>query len=436
MTIETKAKPDRAPLEWHEEAVIGGVLNWPEDGFPSVVRMLEPEHFEHGSNPVIWTAIAELMGKGDPIDPVSVYGKLVDHGHKGHGHYLVTASGSALTANTEYHAKIVWESGQQRMLKRRIDDIVDRSSGGSFDEVAGGVLDAVRSVERVCGSSGPVHIREPLRDAMSRLEKLSIDPDAFRVCGTGLSDLDDQLLMEAGAVTVVAARPGMGKTALAAGMARECARDITRGSVCMFSLEMSAVSLVVRLVSRESRVETKALTDTRHQPAVSAAVDRLWRSGLYFDDRANISTTEMSQALKQLGKVRLVVVDYLQLAKMDGDGDRHDIRIGQVMKGLKAISKENACHVIVLSQLNRNVEKRNPPIPQISDLRDSGNIEEDADNILFIYRNDYYPNPDPNRRGVADVIIAKQRNGPQGTVELTWIPTTQTFANLSRSKQR
>ncbi len=422
------------PVAWHERSTIGGVIAHKNGGYPSEVLSLEPEHFTEQRHAHIWTAVAELIGSGEPTDAASVYEKLVGYGHPGLGSYLVELGMNfPLTANLDHHAKKVWGAGQQRLLKSRIDEIVKRSNGESFEDVAGGVLDAVRATERICEGRGLVHMQEPLREALSRLEKQATDPDSLRCCSTGLRDLDEKLTLEEGAMTIVAGRPGMGKTAFAAGIARDCARDITKGAVAMFSLEMSAVALVLRLMSREARVESKRLTDPRKQAQVAAAINRLWGAGLYFDDRGSIGPEEIHSALSRIDGVRLVVVDYLQLAKLDKKLERQDLRIGAVTKGLKRVAKAFSCHVLALSQLNRAVESRNPSRPQMSDLRDSGNIEEDADNVLFLYRDEYYE-PETQDKGVAEVIIAKQRNGPQGVVRLAWMPQFQTFADLAKGQ--
>jgi len=425
-------QPPTDPVEWHERAVIGTTMAMETGPYPAAILALESEHFSVRNHAVIWTAIAELIGRGDPTDAVAVYGVLIKHGHNGHGHLLARLTWEHITtAGVDHHAKQVWEAGQQRLLRSRINDIVERGSGGSFEEISTGVLDAVRNAERFCDNRGLVHVRQPMAEALTRLEKVATDPDALRCCRTGLADVDDQLTIENGSLTIVAGRPSMGKTAFAVGIARECSRDLTKGSVAIFSLEMSAVSLAIRLLAREARVPVKMLTNPRRQPQIAAALDRLSKSGLYLDDRGAIGPDEMSSTLARLGRVRLVVVDYLQLTRTSNAIDRHDLKIGAVTKGMKAIAKAHNCAVILLSQLNRRVEDRKPPRPLLSDLRDSGSIEEDADNVIMLYRGEYYDKT-TSKPGVAEVMIVKQRGGPTADVEVAWMPEIQTFADLSR----
>jgi replicative DNA helicase len=419
---------------WHEQAVIGGTMEWSlakSEPLPNEVLTLEPEHFGDQRHGIIWMAIAELIGAGDPCDEVAVFGKLYQHGHQGYGAYLAQLGYEhALCANLSYHAEKVWELGQQRLLKSRVQDIVDRSDG-SYEDVAGAVADAAQSVQRMCSPGGLAHIREPLRQAVVRMEALSKNPDAMRCCKTGLDDFDAMLALEHKALSIIAGRPSMGKTAFAGGIAREIARDVTGGVVALFSLEMAAVQIIMRLIQREARVGKDGFANPRKQPTIANAVGRLWNACLYVDDRPGLSVSQMEAELKRVAPVRLILVDYLTLIKFDSGLDRHDLRVGEAVKGLKNLAKEFNCHTIALSQLNRKVEERSDKRPTMSDLRDSGAIEEHADNIVFLYRDEYY-NPQSESRGHAEAIIAKQRNGKTGTVRLAFMPDFQLFAGLSR----
>ena len=422
--------------KWHEESVVGGVMVWSEDErgpWPTEILALEPEHFDDCKLAKIWWAVAELIGGGHGCDLPAVAAKVEEHGHKGMASLLAELNNHGLACNLGHHAACVWDAGQSRLLKARLKDAVERSDGG-IEDVAAGVADALRGAQRICGASGGlIHVREPLREALARIEMLSKNPDAMRFVKTGLKDLDRVLVLEESALTVVAGRPGMGKTAFAGLVARSASKNITKGSTCVFSLEMSAVAVVTRLIQGESKISKTDLGNPAVMPEMMSGINRLHGSDLYFDDRAGLTPTEMIEALRRQGRVRLVIVDYLQLAKTDASIERQDLRVGAITKALKGIAKTFRCHVLALAQLNRGVESRKPPVPMMSDLRDSGAIEEDADNVVFLYREDYYDKR-TDRKGEADIIISKQRNGATDTVRAAWLPQYQIFADLDNRR--
>jgi replicative DNA helicase len=222
----------------------------------------------------------------------------------------------------------------------------------------------------------------------------------------------------------------MGKSALAGNIAAECAKDVTKGATCLFSLEMSAVSLVRRLVAARSKIPSKRMVARIGDPGLMNAIEKTHHLDLWVDDRSGIGPAQIRQALLRLPKVRLVIVDYLQLVATDASIERHDLRLGAITKGLKSIAKDFNCHVIALSQLNRRVEERRPPVPMVSDLRDSGNLEEDADNVWMLYRAGYYDQGADSTE--ADLIIGKARNGPTGTIRIGWNKDRQQFYGVAR----
>jgi replicative DNA helicase len=413
------------PLEWHERATIGGALNLDEGQPPVEILALEPEHFEDRRHSIIWTAVCELLGGGHPVDQITIAAKLAEHGHKG---LLALIAELAFThctnVNLGYHARQVWDAGQHRILRSRIDDVVERSDGDSFDEVKSGVLDAVKSIERLSDGRGLVHVREPLRKALSALADQYENPDADLMGKTGLKDLDHLIRMKSGELSVIAARPSIGKSALAASIARDCARDPSR-KVCLFSLEMDALSLIIRLLQREAKTTAERLPELAHIGELIHPAERIGQANIYIDDRAAVSVDDIRAALKTISNPALVIVDYIQIAKLDQKLERQDIRIGAVTSGLKALAKEFACHVMALSQLSREAE-RGDGRPKLSHLRDSGAIEQDADIVLMLHR------PDDTVTAPTEIIVRKNRNGPTGTVSVAWFPEFQTFADLAR----
>jgi len=275
---------------------------------------------------------------------------------------------------------------------------------------------------------------------LDRVEEMSLNPNDITGVPTGFYDLDRMTSgMQAGDLIVLAARPSMGKTALAINIAEHVAlkEDLP---VAVFSMEMGASQLAIRIVGSigridQGRLRTGKLIDDEW-PRLSEAVEKLKAVSLSIDETPGLNTSELRASARRLarscGKLGLVVVDYLQLMSGSGggDGENRATELGEISRGLKMLAKELQCPVIALSQLNRGVEQRTDKRPMMSDLRESGAIEQDADVIMFIYRDDYY-NKDSKEPNVAEIIIAKQRNGPTGTVKLTFLKPITKFESYS-----
>jgi replicative DNA helicase len=275
---------------------------------------------------------------------------------------------------------------------------------------------------------------------LDRVEEMSQNPNDITGVPTGFFDLDRMTSgMQAGDLIVLAARPSMGKTALAINIAEHVAlqEDLP---VAVFSMEMGASQLAIRIVGSigridQGRLRTGKLIDDEW-PRLSDAIERLKTVSLSIDETPGLTTSELRASARRLarscGKLGLVVVDYLQLMSGSGggDGENRATELGEISRGLKMLAKELQCPVIALSQLNRGVEQRTDKRPMMSDLRESGAIEQDADVIMFIYRDDYY-NKDSKDPGVAEIIIAKQRNGPTGTVKLTFLKPITKFESYA-----
>jgi replicative DNA helicase len=277
---------------------------------------------------------------------------------------------------------------------------------------------------------------------LDRVEEMSQNPNDITGVPTGFFDLDRMTSgMQAGDLIVLAARPSMGKTALAINIAENVA--LNEGlPVAVFSMEMGASQLAIRIVGSigridQTRLRTGKLLD-EEWPRLTEAVERLRNVSLSIDETPGLTPSELRASARRLarncGKLGLVVVDYLQLmsGSSGADGDNRATELGEISRGLKMLAKELQCPVIALSQLNRGVEQRTDKRPMMSDLRESGAIEQDADVIMFIYRDDYY-NKDSKEPGVAEIIIGKQRNGPTGTVKLTFLKPITKFESYAGS---
>jgi replicative DNA helicase len=280
-------------------------------------------------------------------------------------------------------------------------------------------------------------------DLLGRVEEMSQNPHDITGVPSGFRDFDEMTSgLQPGDLIVLAARPSMGKTALAINIAEHVA--VGEGlPVAVFSMEMGASQLAIRLVGSIGRIDqghlrTGKLTDDEW-PRLTQAVEQLQSVSLFIDETPGLNPSELrgnaKKLARQCGKLGLIVVDYLQLMSSGStDGDNRATELGEISRGLKMLAKELQCPIIALSQLNRSVETRTDKRPMMSDLRESGAIEQDADVIMFIYRDDYY-NKDSKEPGVAEVIIGKQRNGPTGTVKLAFLKPLTKFETMARGNE-
>jgi len=409
-----------------EQAVIGGAL-LSGGKVPPEVLAVEPEHFTSERHGTIWAAILELLEERQPVDEITTHCKLKSWGVTDSAYLFELTDDTPTIVNLDIWARRLSEAGRKRLYDARMTAAL--TGNANTDEMLARVQEVAAEARKHEGTAGLVHIREPLKALYRELEEECQNPGTQRIAKTGLPDLDRATEMRAGHLTIIAGRPGMGKSALAGNISQNCARS-PLGSVALFSLEMDAVSLIRRMVAAQAKVDSGDLVHAikTHGDLVAEAFNKLHGLSLYVDDRPNLSVTDMRAALARLPDVRLVVVDYLQLSKMDSRLERHDLRVGAVTKGLKALAKDFKCHVIALSQLNREVEKRKPPIPCMADLRDSGNIEEDAENVWLLYREGYYNTKADKRE--AQIIIGKARHGKTGAVDVLWNAERQQFYQL------
>jgi replicative DNA helicase len=432
-----------------EQSVLGGLLldNGAWDRAADLLRDGDFYRYEHR---LIYAAIGVLVGASKPADVITVYeqlqnlGKADDCGGLAYLNALAQSVPSA--ANLRRYAEIVRERAILRKLIEASDEIATnafnpqgRAVSQILDEAEGRIFKIGEEGSRT--QQGFQTMDQLVMQLIDRVTELH-ENGAEEVTGvrTGFYDLDRMTAgLQPGDLIVLAARPSMGKTAFALNIAEHVA--VQEGlPVVVFSMEMGASQLALRLVGSLGRIDqqhlrTGALRDDEWT-RLTEAVDRLSKAAVFIDETPALNPAELRararRQARQCGRLGLIVVDYLQL--MSGSsGTSEENRatvLGEISRGLKALAKELQCPVIALSQLNRSVESRNDKRPMMSDLRESGAIEQDADVIMFIYRDDYY-NKDSKEPGIAEIIIGKQRNGPTGEVKLTFLKPLTRFDNLA-----
>ena len=427
-----------------EQSVLGSILI-EQDAIAKVVEILSPESFYRDAHKKIFRAAMTLYEKGEAVDLVTSAEELRRQGSidaSGGAAYLASLANSVPTAaNVEYYAKIVEEKAVLRNLIQSATQIV--TSGYENKEDAEAVLDRAEQLIFDISQKRSVKSYSPLKsvlvDAFDKIEHLYNNKGGVTGVPTGFRELDMITSgLQSSEFIVVAARPSMGKTVLCLNIARNAAVN-HNVPVVIFSLEMAKEQLAQRMLCAEAgvdgqRLRTGYLTES-DWPKLSAALGRLSDAPVFIDDTPGISVMEMrgkARRIKAEHGLGLVVIDYMQL--MQNLSRRHENRqqeISDISRSLKSLARELDVPVVALSQLSRAVEQRQDKRPMLSDLRESGAIEQDADVVAFIYRDDYY-NPESEKQNIAELIIAKQRNGPTGLVELYFHKELSRFDNLER----
>lgn len=427
-----------------EQSVIGAMMI-DRDAIITASEMLLPEDFYGKQYGTLFEAIVELQESDGVVDIVTLQDKLNEKGvpmEINNVEYLSNLVAAVPTsANIKQYCQIVSEKSLLRKLIRLNEDIANSCYTGreETDTILEETEKKIFSLVQKRNTSDYIPIRDIVMEAMNKIEKASQTSGTVTGIPTGFLDLDYKLAgLQPSDLVLVAARPSMGKTAFVLNIAQHVAfkQNLT---VAIFSLEMSEVQLVNRLFSLESSVNsgnirTGNLTDDDWDKLIETA-GVVGNSNLIIDATPGISISELRskcRKYKMEKDLKLIIIDYLQL--MSGSGRSSESRqqeISDISRSLKALARELNVPVVALSQLSRAVEQRPDKRPMLSDLRESGAIEQDADVVMFIYRDDYY-NKDTAEMGVAEIIIAKQRNGPIGTVKLAWLPDYTKFANLER----
>ncbi len=431
-----------------ESSVLGGLLldNQAWDRVGDLVNDSDFYRYEHR---LTYSAIAALVNASKPADVVTVFehlknlGKAEEAGGLAYLNSLAQYVPSA--ANIRRYAEIVRERAILRKLVAASDEIATNAFNPQGKPVAKILDEAEQKIFKI-GEEGS-RMKEGFQgmdtlvvDLLDRVQEMADNPMDVTGVPTGFIDLDRMTSgLQAGDLVVLAARPSMGKTAFAINIAEHVA--LNEGlPVAVFSMEMGASQLAVRIVGSIGRINqghlrTGKLTDDEW-PRLTEAIEKLRNVSLHIDETPGLTTSELRanarRLARQCGKLGLIVVDYLQLmsgSSSDG-GDNRATELGEISRGLKMLAKELQCPVIALSQLSRGVESRTDKRPMMSDLRESGAIEQDADIIMFIYRDEYYTKDACKEPGVAEVIISKQRNGPTGTVKLAFQNRITKFSSL------
>jgi replicative DNA helicase len=430
-----------------ELAVLAGML-FDREAITTANEILRAEDFYRPDNGKIFECMVEMYAKNVPVDVVTLSDKLSEKGiieqiTGGRDRIVELVSTYYTSANTHQHAQIVWEKSLLRKLIKASAFI--QNAGYEGKEEAAAILErAEKSIFEI--SQGATtrdfsHIQEVLVASMNKLEELYNNQGAITGVETGFADFDRKTAgLQPSEFILIGARPSMGKTAFLLNIAQHAA--VKKGvPTAIFSLEMGKEQLGHRLLCAEAgvdaqRLRTGALTD-EDWDQISMSIGNLSNAPLYIDDTPGISVTELRAKCRRLKiekNLGLVVVDYLQLMSVSASGrpESRQLEVSEISRSLKAIAKELNIPMLVAAQLSRAVESRADKRPLLSDLRESGSIEQDADVVAFLYRDEYY-NKETLKKGHAEVIIAKQRNGPVGTVDLAYLGNLTKFANLAHS---
>ena len=439
-----EATPDQLPpqnLE-AEEVILGGILLDP-DAIGRVADVLQPEAFYLGAHREIYRTALMLHSQGKPTDLTAMGAWLADTGQLekvgGSSRLSELVERTLSTASIDEVAKLVMDKYLRRQLIRSGNQVIRLGFDQSkpMDQVLDEAEQEIFAISQAKPSIGLTPTAEILTSTFEEIETRSLGT-AVAGIPVNFYDLDamTQGLQRADLI-IVAGRPAMGKTSIVLNMAKNVAQ-LHNLPVCVFSLEMSKEQLTYRLLSMEVGIESGRLRTGRlHQdewPLLGQGISNLGRLPLFIDDKPNSSVLEMRSLCRRLmaehgRELGLIVIDYLQL--MEGSGSENRVQeISRITRGLKGMARELNVPVIALSQLSRGVEARTNKRPMLSDLRESGSIEQDADIVMMIYRDEYY-NPDTPDRGITEVIITKHRNGPVGTVKLLFEPQFTRFRNLA-----
>ena len=441
-TLIRRVMPSSAETE---QAVIGSIL-MDKDEMMNVADILVPDDFYQSEYRMIYQAMVQINSEGRPVDLVTVHEQLksmnVPPEVSSLDFMIEVVNSVATSANAKHYAKIVKEKSLLRKVIKVNETIMEECYAGheSADAILEETEKQLFKLLQSRGAEDITPIKDVVMEAINRIEAASKQSGSVTGVPTGFTDLDYRTAgLQPSDMILIAARPSMGKTAFALNLAAHaaCKKHIT---TAIFSLEMSKVQLVNRFLSMESSVSaqnlrTGNLSETEWEKLVEGA-SIIGNSGLVIDDTPGISISDLRSKCRKIklehDDLGLIIIDYIQLMTSNTRSESRQQEVSEISRSLKALARELNVPVVALSQLSRAVEQRPDHRPMLSDLRESGAIEQDADVVMFLYRDEYYKK-DTDKPGVAEVIIAKQRNGPVGTVELAWIGDTQRFANLERS---
>ena len=435
-----------------EQAVIGGLLI-DNDAWDQVVERITETDFYRHEHRILFRAMTELMLQSMPLDIVTVTESLERSQELdivgGIAYVAELAKNTPSAANVSAYANIV----RERSILRQLIDVGGKISESAFQAGSKTALEVLDEAERKvfsiaeqesgrAGHQGPQIISEVLARTIDRIDTLFHSKSSMTGLGTGFGDFDRMTSgLQAADLIIVAGRPSMGKTTFAMNIAEHVA--MTDGVVLVFSMEMPAESLAMRMLSSLGRIEQQRIRsgqlDDHDWTKLTSAISMMSAKKLLLDDTGSLSPFEIRARARRIareynGKLSLIVIDYLQLMRLPGHYEHRAAEISEISRALKALAKELNIPVMVLSQLNRGLEQRPEKRPVMSDLRESGAIEQDADLIAFVYRDEVY-NKESADKGTAEIIIGKQRNGPTGTVRLNFVGHYSRFDNFTAERQ-
>lgn len=429
-----------------EQSILGGIL-LENSAINSALEILSKNDFYSEAHRRIFSVIVELSERNEPVDIITISNALKDK------NMLDSVGGSAYiaslvdnvpsAANVANYAKIVKEKAILRGLISSATDIINScyETGSDVDLVLDKAEHSIFEISENKVRPSFFPIREIVKDSFRSIEDLFARKDLITGVPTGFERIDDLTSgLQKSELIIIAGRPSMGKTAFALNIAQYAALE-GQTPAAIFSLEMSKEQLAFRLLASDAKVDSqrlrKGFLGETDWPKLTTAAGRLSEAPIFIDDTAAITVLEMkakSRRLKADHGLGLIIVDYIQLMRSGSYRESREQEISEISRSLKALAKELNVPVVALSQLNRKVEDRTNRRPQMADLRESGAIEQDADVIAFIYRDEVYNKSDDNpEKGIAEIIIAKQRNGPTGTVKLAFLEKFTAFENLARA---
>ncbi|MGL5313029.1 MAG: replicative DNA helicase [Peptostreptococcaceae bacterium] len=427
-----------------EQSILGSIL-LDKDAMITVSETIRPDDFYKEAHKIIYECMIKLSNKNEPIDLITLTEELRKQGHLddvGGISYITSLSTIVpTTSNVKYYADIVKEKSVLRKLIKASNDIINLGYDGAskIEDVLENAEKRIFDISQEKSSSDdfkPINL--VLMDTYDMIEHLYSNKSEFTGVTTGFRDLNKKINgMQRTDLLLLAARPAMGKTAFSLNLVQNAALK-GDASVAVFSLEMSKEQLVQRMLSAQSNVELKKIKtgklNENDWPRIIDAMAVLSNAKIHIDDTPGIKISELRSKCRKL-KIEqgldLIMIDYLQLMEGEGNNESRQQEIAKISRSLKIIAKELDCPVVALSQLSRAPEQRADHRPMLSDLRESGSIEQDADIVMFLYRDEYY-HPDSEKKNIGEVLIAKNRHGETGSVELVWLGEVQKFADKSR----
>ena len=431
----------RAPQSLEAEQAVLGSMLIDSRCIAEVIGILRPEDFYLQQNREIYETIYSMFNFSEVVDPVTVLDKMKERGvftEQSTGYVMQLMEITPTAANVRSYAQIVRDKSLLRAISEAASDINETvyQNAGSAAEILENAEKRIFALRKDSAGDSLEHIGTVLLKVFDRLTELAESGSAFPGLSTGLMDLDRKINgLNKSDLILIAARPGMGKTSLALNVALNAAKKSGK-TIAFFSLEMSREQLGMRLMSNESFVDNQKLVTGRlsedEWAKIGLASSALSQTDIRVDDNPTITVAEINAKCRRLDNLALVVVDYLQLMTSSGErsssNENRQQIVSDISRALKIMAKELNVPVICLSQLSRANESRQDKRPMLSDLRESGAIEQDADIVLFLYRDDYY-HADSPEKNVAECIVAKNRHGETGTVRLQWLPQFTTFSD-------